>query len=156
MDKELTIKYQEYDSISELNSADQKLMQQAIKATEGAYAPYSHFQVGAALRLSDGTVVTGANQENAAYPSGLCAERTAIFAASTQRPDLRSYDAIAIVGRNAEGQLCEASPCGACRQVLMEFEQHQRHDLRVLCLLGNGRVREVENVASLLPFSFEF
>lgn len=156
MNKELTIKYQEYDSISELNSADQELMQQAIKAAEGAYAPYSHFQVGAALRLSDGTVVAGANQENAAYPSGLCAERTAIFAASAQRPDLRSYDAIAIVGRNAEGQLCEASPCGACRQVLMEFEQHQRHDLRVLCLLENGRVREVENVASLLPFSFEF
>lgn len=156
MNKELTIKYQEYDSITELSTADQELIQQAVKAADGAYAPYSHFQVGAALRLSDGTVVTGANQENAAYPSGLCAERTAIFAASAQRPDLRSYDAIAIAGRDAEGRLCEASPCGACRQVLMEYEQQQKHGLRVLCLLENGRVREVENVASLLPFLFEF
>ena len=156
MDKELTIKYQEYDSIAELNSADQELMQQAIKATEGAYAPYSHFKVGAALRLSDGTVVTGANQENAAYPSGLCAERTAIFAASAQRPNCRDYESLAIVGCNAEGQLCEASPCGACRQVLLEYEQQQKHGLRVLCLLGNGRLREVKSIASLLPFSFEF
>ena len=135
MDKELTIKYQEYDSIAELNSADQELMQQAIKATEGAYAPYSHFKVGAALRLSDGTVVTD-------WTEDLVVEDADVV--------LRHVDC------NAEGQLCEASPCGACRQVLLEYEQQQKHGLRVLCLLGNGRLREVKSIASLLPFSFEF
>lgn len=154
MDKTLTIKYKEYDSAEQLSADDRQLMQQAIDATDGAYAPYSHFHVGAALRLADGTVVQGNNQENAAYPSGLCAERTAIFAASAQRPEMRDYEALAIAGRDTEGRLCEASPCGACRQVLLEYEQLQKHPLRVLCLLGDGRIREFPSVANLLPFSF--
>lgn len=154
MDKTLTIKYKEYDSAEQLSADDRQLMQQAIDATDGAYAPYSHFHVGAALRLADGTVVLGNNQENAAYPSGLCAERTAIFAASAQRPEMRDYEALAIAGRDTEGRLCEASPCGACRQVLLEYEQLQKHPLRVLCLLGDGRIREFPSVANLLPFSF--
>lgn len=154
MDKTLTIKYKEYDSAEQLCADDRQLMQQAIDATDGAYAPYSHFHVGAALRLADGTMVQGNNQENAAYPSGLCAERTAIFAASAQRPEMRDYKALAIAGRDTEGRLCEASPCGACRQVLLEYEQLQKHPLRVLCLLGDGRIREFPSVANLLPFSF--
>ena len=155
MDKTLIISYHEYDSADELDAVDRQLLQQAIEATGSAYSPYSHFSVGAAVRLRDGTVVCGSNQENAAYPSGLCAERTAIFSASAQRPDMREYDAIAIAGRDAAGVLCEASPCGACRQVLAEYEGRQGYPLRVVCLLGGGRVRVVESVADLLPFGFE-
>lgn len=154
MEKILTIRYREYASVSEMSAADAELMQRAAAATEGAYAPYSGFRVGAAVRLADGSVLTGSNQENAAYPSGLCAERTAVFAASAQRPDMRDYEAIAIAGRNAAGELCEASPCGACRQVLLEYELHQGHPMRVLCLLDGGAVREVGSVADLMPFAF--
>ena len=156
MKKSLYIDYQEYDAIEQLSAADRQLMQAAIEATGGAYAPYSHFYVGAALRLSDGGIVCGANQENAAYPSGLCAERTAIFAASAQRPEMRDYEALAIVGRNAAGEVCEASPCGACRQVLLEYEQQQGHPMRILCHRAEGRIRELPSVASLMPFAFGF
>lgn len=156
MDKTLQLQYQESASVDALAAADRELMQAAIRATASAYAPYSHFHVGAALRLKDGSIVLGSNQENAAYPSGLCAERTAIFAASAQRPELRDYDALAIVGRNAEGALCEASPCGACRQVLLEYEQQQGHPMRILCHLAGGRVRVLPSVASLMPFAFGF
>ena len=92
MNKELIISYQEFDSPAELETKDRELMQRAVEATEGAYAPYSGFHVGAALRLKDGTIVIGNNQENMAYPSGLCAERTAIFAASEQYPQCRDYE----------------------------------------------------------------
>ena len=156
MDKTLTISYKEYDSVAELTAGDREMLEAAAAATEGAYAPYSGFRVGAALRLADGRVVCGSNQENAAYPSGLCAERTAVFAASTQFPQQRDYEAIAIVGRTAEGEWCEAAPCGACRQVLQEYERHQGHPLRVICRLAGGRVRVVPDVASLLPFGFDF
>lgn len=156
MDKELVIRYQEVESLMELAESDRELMQQAVEAAEGAYAPYSGFHVGAALRLTDGAVVVGSNQENVAYPSGLCAERTALFAASAQYPHCRDYEALAIVGRNADGQLCEASPCGACRQVLSEYEHLQGHPMRILCYLQGGRIRVFPSVASLLPFSFDF
>ena len=156
MDKELVIKYQEFEMAMLPSDGDRELMRRAVEAADGAYAPYSHFHVGAALRLCDGTVVCGNNQENAAYRSGLCAERTAVFAASAQRPEVQVYEALAIVGRNEAGRLCEASPCGACRQVLMEYEQRQGRPMRVLCYLGEERVRVFPSVASLLPFSFDF
>ena len=155
MEHQLTITYREYASAAELPAAEAELVEAAIRATDGSYSPYSRFRVGAALRLADGTIVCGSNQENAAYPSGLCAERTAIFAASAQHPQQRDYEALAIVGRNAEGTLCEASPCGACRQVLLEYEQRQHHPLRVLCYTSGGGIREVDSVRDLLPFAFE-
>lgn len=153
-EKALTIKYKEYTNLDSLSEADKELMLRAIAATDGAYAPYSGFHVGAALRLADGSIVVGNNQENVAYPSGLCAERTALFAASAQRPEMRDYAALAIAGRDIAGELCEASPCGACRQVMLEYEQQQGHPLRVLCLQQGGAVREVSSVADLMPFSF--
>ena len=156
MVKTLNIEYEEYNGVGELSAADRELMERAVAATGGAYAPYSHFHVGAALRLADGTVVCGSNQENVAYPSGLCAERTAVFAASAQRPELRDYEALAIVGVNAEGTLCEASPCGACRQVLAEYEGWQGHPLRVICYVSEDCVRVFRSVADLLPFGFQF
>lgn len=156
MKKTLAVDYQEYDAIGELPVEDGELLRQAIAAADGAYSPYSHFSVGAALRLADGSVVCGANQENAAYPSGLCAERTALFAASAQRPDCRDYEALAIVGRDAEGHFCEASPCGACRQAMAEYERLQGHPMRVICMLDDRRVRVLPSVATLLPFAFDF
>ncbi len=156
MKKTLTISYEEVAGLAALAPADRELMEAAIRAADGAYAPYSQFHVGAALRLSDGSVVVGNNQENAAYPSGLCAERTALFAASAQRPAVRDYEALAIVGVDAGGRRCEASPCGACRQVMAEYEQRQGHPMRVLCYVDEGRVRVFGSVADLLPFGFEF
>ena len=156
MKHQITIEYEEYSSVDELEAPMRELMQAAVDTTAGSYSPYSHFSVGAALRLGDGTIVCGSNQENIAYPSGLCAERTAIFAASAQRPDMRRYEAMAIVGRNADGVLCEASPCGACRQVLSEYEHRQGSPMKVLCYLGDGRVRVFGSVADLLPLAFEF
>ena len=156
MNTQLTINYQEYSSMAEMSAADRELLEQAVRAAEGAYAPYSGFHVGAAVRLADGTVVCGANQENAAYPSGLCAERTAIFAASAQHPKMRDYEAIAIVGVDVEGRRCEASPCGACRQVLDEYEQRQKHPLRVICFVSDCCIRIFDSVTDLLPFGFKF
>lgn len=156
MNKQLTINYQEYGSMAEMPSDDRELLEQAVVAAQGAYAPYSQFHVGAAVRLADGRVVCGSNQENAAYPSGLCAERTAIFAASAQYPQMRDYTAIAIVGMDAEGRLCEASPCGACRQVLDEYEQQQGHPMRVICYVSERCVRIFSSVGDLLPFGFKF
>ena len=156
MNKTYVISYQEYPCIDALSDDDRELLEMAERAATGAYAPYSHFHVGAALRLADGTIVCGSNQENVAYPSGLCAERTAIFAASAQYPEKRDYEALALVGVNVEGALCEASPCGACRQVLAEYEQQQGHPLRVVCYVDEGSVRVFKSVADLLPFSFQF
>lgn len=156
MEKTLVINYKEIDGVESLPVADRNLMLRAMEAAKGAYAPYSHFSVGAALRLGNGEEVVGSNQENAAYPSGLCAERTAIFAASAQHPQVRDYEALAIIGVDADGRCCEASPCGACRQVLAEYEQRQGHPMRVLCYVSDNCIRVFNSVADLLPFEFEF
>lgn len=155
MDKQFVINYQEYTSLEEMPDTDRELLTMAIRAAEGAYAPYSHFHVGAALRLTNGSVVCGNNQENAAYPSGLCAERTALFSASAKQPKQRDYEALAIVGRTAEGKCCAASPCGACRQVMLEYEQLQNHPMRVICYVTDTCIRVFGSVTDLLPFSFE-
>lgn len=152
MERTQTIHYQEY-KLAELNAADRQLMESAIEAADTAYAPYSNFHVGAALRLADGTIVKGSNQENIAYPSGLCAERTALFSASAQHPGV-AVEALAIVGRNPEGMLTAASPCGACRQVMAEQEGRQENKLRVLCYYSNDKILVFEGVESLLPFIF--
>ncbi|MBQ8702940.1 MAG: cytidine deaminase [Bacteroidales bacterium] len=154
MEKSLIISYQEYQGTEAMPTADRELLEMATRAAAGAYAPYSCFHVGAAIRLADGRVVCGNNQENAAYPSGLCAERTALFAASAQYPDRRDYEAIAIIGINEKGERCEASPCGACRQAMAEYEQQQGHPLRVVCFVSDDCVRVFRSVADLLPFAF--
>ena len=152
--RQIVTDYWEYESLEELPAEARKLMEAAIAATDTAYAPYSDFHVGAAVLLADGTVVTGSNQENAAYPSGLCAERTALFSASAQRPDA-AVTALAIAGRDTKGLLTEASPCGACRQVLAEYETRYGGAVTVYTYLKEGRIRRVEGVKSLLPFLFD-
>ena len=116
---QIDIKIYDY---SELSDADRQLIDSAREATQRSYAPYSHFSVGAAARLADGTVVTGTNQENAAYPSGLCAERTTLFYANSQYPD-QAVETLAIAARNERDFLDDPiPPCGACRQVMLETE----------------------------------
>lgn len=153
MEKQIIISYTEYDSIENLEALDRSLMQRAIAALDDAYAPYSNFHVGAALRLSDDMVITGSNQENLAYPSGLCAERVAMFSASSQYPNCE-MSALAVVGRNSQGQLTSASPCGACRQVMAEYEQRQGKKLRILVYQDGGKILSFDGVECLLPFNF--
>lgn len=139
---------------NELDSSDRLLVGEAREATRRAYAPYSHFSVGAAILLSNGEIVTGSNQENAAFPSGTCAERTAAFYAHSRYPDA-TFEAIAIAAIGTDGKPVEApvAPCGACRQSLLEFETIAGHDVRIL-LVGADTVYLFPSVKSLLPLSF--
>ena len=150
----LKINYQEYDSPAEMSAEDQELVEAAHEARKGSYSPYSNFQVGAALRLVNGLIVKGANQENAAYPSGLCAERTAMFWASANYPDV-AFDSLAISAAD-HGVLCElpASPCGSCRQVMAEYEKKYGRPLKVI-LVGAKRIRKFSKVEDLLPIIFD-
>lgn len=154
MQKTLTIKYCEFDSLQELSASDRELITAAQKATENSYSPYSHFRVGAAVRLDNGAIVTGSNQENLAYPSGLCAERVALFSASNYDNGKHAVETLAIAAYDSIGLEAEASPCGACRQVMIEQEQRQGKPLRTLVALHDGRIREYKNTSDLLPFVF--
>lgn len=139
---------------SELCDADRRLVDEAKQATYRSYVPYSHFSVGAAARLADGTVVSGSNQENAAYPSGLCAERTTLFYANSQHPD-QAVETLAVAARNERGEFLDEPipPCGACRQVMLETEARFGNAMRIL-LYGKQGVYEMKNVGALLPLSF--
>jgi len=152
--KTLTIPYEEYSSIEELPSEDRALLEAAIDATKGSYAPYSHFNVGAAVRLEDGTVVKGANQENAAYPSGLCAERTAMFAASAKYPD-KEMVSLALVG-GIYGRITDepATPCGACRQVMAQYQTRSGKPMSVI-MVGAKKVWKFEKIDDILPLIFD-
>ncbi len=153
-EKHLNITYQEYSSVEEMTPEDQALVAAALEAQKGSYSPYSDFQVGAALLLANGVVVKGANQENIAYPSGLCAERSAMFWAGANYPDV-PMETLAIAGSD-HGVLCEspASPCGACRQVMAEYQKKYKHPIKII-LVGSKRIRKFSCVEDLLPFIFD-
>ncbi|SET19120.1 cytidine deaminase [Prevotella sp. kh1p2] len=137
----------------ELSTDDQELVNKAIEATRNSYANYSHFHVGAAIRLADGRVMIGANQENAAFPSGLCAERTAIFAAQANYPD-QPITTLAIAAKNEKGLLEEpVTPCGGCRQVILEIEDRYKQPVRIL-LYGTKGTYVIKSVKDLMPLSF--
>lgn len=139
--------------LDELTPTEQALVQKAIDATNNSYARYSNFHVGAACLLENGEVVIGANQENAAFPSGLCAERTAIFAAQANHPD-QPIITLAIAARNVNGLLkSPISPCGACRQVVLEIEDRYQRPVRIL-LYGTDGIYVFKSIKDLLPFSF--
>ncbi|MGQ1908423.1 cytidine deaminase [Marinifilum sp. RC60d5] len=144
----------EYDSIEELSQEDQLLVNSAKEAAHRSYAPYSKFNVGAALQLGNGEIIQGNNQENSAYPSGLCAERVAIFYANAQYPDI-PVKAIAITARS-NGSFSESPipPCGSCRQVLLETEDRYKQPIKVI-LYGENRIRIVENIKQLMPLYFD-
>lgn len=138
----------------ELNDRDRNLVDEARKMTHQSYAPYSRFSVGAAILLDNGVVVTGSNQENVAYPSGTCAERTAAFYAHATYPDAR-FMVLAVAARDTTGEEIAdpISPCGACRQVLAEYEQLAGHDVKVL-LAGRDCIYILPSVKSLIPLAF--
>lgn len=143
-----------YCRLDELNSTEKNLIQAAKNACASAYAPYSHFQVGAAVLLDNGNIVIGNNQESAAFPSGLCAERVALFAAASQFPENKAI-ALAIAARHENGSFTQkaVSPCGACRQVMTETEKRFQHPLKVL-LYGESEIICIESAQELLPLSF--
>lgn len=152
--KEVSMHYREIDDISLLPANEQQLVVHAREMCDQAYAPYSDFYVGSAILLDNGTVVKGSNQENAAYPSGLCAERVAAFAASSNYPET-GIKAIAISARsNQVGGDRSISPCGACRQVLLEYELSQGNPIKILLSKEKGAVIIIEKAADLLPLSF--
>ncbi len=137
----------------ELSAEDRILVDKAKDATKRSYAPYSHFSVGAAALLENGMIVTGTNQENAAYPSGTCAERTTLFYAGSQYPE-QPVLALAIAAQNGKDFLdTPIPPCGACRQVLMETEQRYHHPMRII-LYGKKEIFIVNGTKNLLPLSF--
>lgn len=153
-EKEINIKFHEYSSLDELGKEDRELAVAAIDAMKGSYAPYSHFNVGAALRLSNGVIVQGANQENAAFPSGLCAERTAMFHAGASYPD-KAMVSLAIAG-GVMGRLAKApaTPCGACRQVMAQYQLKGGRPMSVL-MIGDGLIWKFDKVDDILPLIFD-
>ncbi|MBO4811787.1 MAG: cytidine deaminase [Prevotella sp.] len=153
--KDLKLKVQIKEcQMDELSDAERSLIDMAIDSTAHSYAPYSHFHVGAALLLADGTLLPGCNQENAAFPSGLCAERSALFAAGAQHPDVPPV-MLAIAARDTQGELTDepVSPCGPCRQVLIETETRYGRKLRIL-LYGKKKVFVMDGISNLMPLSF--
>ncbi len=150
--REMTITY----SIAKLEDFDkqyQYLIKEAKEQTQKAYAPYSDFSVGASILLEDGTIVCGNNQENIAYPSGLCAERTAMFYANSQYPDTKPI-AIAIAAKNEQGFLTKPiCPCGGCRQALLESELRYKTPIKVI-LYGTQEIYVINSIADMLPFAF--
>ncbi|MCP4438638.1 MAG: cytidine deaminase [Aureispira sp.] len=144
-----------YESPAELSSADAQLLQQAKDAAETAYAPYSNFKVGAALLLENGTVVPGSNQENAAFPVTMCAERNAIFAASAQYPNM-PIAKIAITIVSQKGNINKpVPPCGSCRQAIYEYEIRHKQDIELILQGDSGQVYIVDTMKDLLPLLFD-
>ena len=139
--------------VEELDDKDRQLVETSIEATNNSYAPYSRFHVGAAVRLDNGVIIPGCNQENAAFGVTICAERTALFAAGAQYPKAK-VEAIAITARNTDGLLDEpVSPCGTCRQAMVETEKRSGKKLRIL-LNGKNSVYIIEGIGALLPLTF--
>jgi cytidine deaminase len=140
-----------YATAKQLPADEQTLLQQATKIMHAAYAPYSNFKVGAAVLLENGKIITGNNQENAAYPSGLCAERVAIFYAGAQYPDV----AIKTIAVTCEAEVEQpVTPCGACRQAIAEYEQRHNKKIKLIMATPTGKVFCTNGIETLLPFMF--
>ena len=139
----------------ELDLIDQKLLSSAQEATETAYAPYSGFRVGAAVLLEGDTIVSGSNQENASYPQGLCAERVAIFSAASQHAGKRILSVAIAAWDSKTNSFCAVTPCGGCRQVMLEFEQKQKSSIKVLFPGPDTEILIAPSTEALLPFGFK-
>jgi cytidine deaminase len=151
--KNISVSWMEYGNISELDQSDGELLKAARDVSTDAYAPYSGFRVGAALRLENGVIVKGTNVENAAFPSGICAERNVLSTASSNFPGVRPV-AMAISARTSMGLTADpVSPCGNCRQVIAEEEYRFGKSIRII-LGGISRIRIIEKGGDLLPLQF--
>lgn len=154
IEKQITAKII-YCSLAELSEEEKELILQARSAAKAAYAPYSRFCVGAALLLDNGKIVLGNNQENVSYPTGLCAERVALFAAHARYPEAKPLQLAIAAFQNGKDVENPITPCGACRQVLAESEQRYRQAIKLL-LSGGSQVIKIESASALLPLSFQY
>jgi len=151
----IEINLEVFESVSDLPSSIQTLMNKAHDARENAYAPYSHFKVGAALQLDSGEIILGNNQENAAYPSGLCAERVAVFHAGATHPNAKVI-AMAITAKSLKNELTTpVAPCGSCRQVLAEYEVKQNAPIAIYFMGETGKIVKSNSIKDLLPLIFD-
>ncbi|MBC9798293.1 cytidine deaminase [Sinomicrobium weinanense] len=152
---EITSRFVVYENIDELPGEIRGLMQKAIEARKNAYAPYSKFKVGAALWLENGEIVIGNNQENASYPSGLCAERVAVYQAGAKYPEVK-INALAIsAASDNRTVLTPIPPCGACRQSLAEYEVKQEEPIALYFMGETGKIVKAPSVKDLLPLLFD-
>ncbi|MBO4574050.1 MAG: cytidine deaminase [Bacteroidales bacterium] len=150
----ITLSFLEFKSVDELNDDDRQLLLKAKEAAKNAYAPYSKFKVGAALRLANGMIVIGNNQENAVYPVGLCAERVALFSAQANYPD-QPIVALAISAIGSDGKIMQpVPPCGSCRQAMIEAESRHKQPLRVIMQGEEGPIIISEKMENLMPLIF--
>lgn len=152
---QISFSYSEYPSIEALPAEDRILLEKAIEARGNAYAPYSKFKVGAALRLGNGEISIGNNQENASFPSGLCAERVAVFQAGARFPGITMEClAISALGQHTKKEE-PAAPCGNCRQSIHEYEFKQNKPIRIILQRGDGPVYVLNSMSDLLPLGFD-
>ena len=152
--KQVVFEFSSFDSLEDLPFTEKQLMNSAVQARGNAYAPYSNFKVGAAVLLANGEVVIGNNQENASYPSGLCAERVAIFQAGAKYPDVQ-INMVAITATSKNYIVDKpAAPCGNCRQSMAEYEQKQKVPITLLLMGETGEVIKCKSIADILPLAF--
>jgi len=144
-----------YDNLDELSEDIVALMDQAAIARNNSYSPYSKFSVGAAILLDNNEIILGSNQENASYPSGLCAERTAIYYAGSQYPDAKILKMAIIAGSRVHQTMTPIPPCGACRQAIAEYEVKQNADIEIYFMGETGKVVKSHSLANLLPLVFD-
>ena len=155
MEKEIKINFEVIANYDQLTDIEKTLFDKAKAIREKAYAPYSDFLVGCALLLENGEIVTGSNQENAAYPSGLCAERTTIFWASANYPDVK-IKKLFVIGAPAKATTSvPIPPCGACRQSILEYESKQKETIDIYFASLDGEIYRTKSIRELLPFSFD-
>lgn len=152
---ELKITYKSFSSLSELSSEDKELIEAASKAAAGAYAIYSNFNVGAALLLENGEIISGSNQENSAYPSGLCAERVALFYAGSKYPNVAIKKMAITTNLKDKSIKAVANPCGACRQVISQSTTRQGKPFNIILAGEDGSGYIFDSIESLLPFAFK-
>lgn len=153
--KTFSFTYNEFNREDDLNPEDRNLLNMARESAKTSYSPYSGYHVGAALQLQNGEIIKGSNQENVAYPNGLCAERVAAFYASAHYPGI-AFKTIAITASADEFEVNDpVTPCGSCRQVLSEYENKEDTPIRVIMKGASGKILVVESIKNLLPFIFD-
>lgn len=152
---EIKTTFEVFSTIDDLSSEVKSLMLQAIDVRKKAYAPYSKFKVGAAILLDNGKIVLGSNQENAAYPSGLCAERVAIFHAGAIYPEATMLKIAISATSDTHPTLTPIPPCGACRQSISEYESRQETPIEIFFMGESGEIYKSDSISNLLPLSFD-
>ncbi|MCL6460249.1 MAG: cytidine deaminase [Flavobacterium micromati] len=151
----ITTEFNAFDNIQDLPTSVQLLMEEAIKIRKNAYAPYSKFKVGVAIKLDNGEIVLGSNQENAAYPSGLCAERVAVFYAGAVYPNAKILTMAITAASDTRQTTTPIPPCGSCRQSIAEYEIRQETPIEIYFMGEVGAVYRSESLKNLLPFMFD-